>query len=162
MNNNEDEQIAKLQEIDEMINAKNAELNRADEELTELEEQLEIKNQQLSTLSEILNSAEEKYTLFDELITKYEDEAKYIDGPQQSKAELLEEVKSFYREFDEHEKKIQNLINDPQDLKDLIIIASDISAKYQILEQKAKSMGVNVCEIHDDIEFDEEEEMLNA
>ena len=53
----EDEQISKLKEIDEMIANKNTELDRADDELTALENQLEIKNQQLSTLSEILDNA---------------------------------------------------------------------------------------------------------
>ena len=162
MNTDEDEQISKLKEIDDMIANKNTELDRADDELTALENQLEIKNQQLSTLSEILDNAEEKYQLFDELISKYEEEARFVEGPQQSKAELLEEVKSFYREFDEHESKIQNLISDPQDLKDLIIIASDVSAKYQVLEQKARSMGINVEGIHEEVMYEEEEDMLNA
>ena len=159
----EDQQIASLREIDEIINLKNNELDRVEEELSSLENQLEIKNHQLSVMEEILNNAEEKYYLFDELITKYEEEAKSCPKSPQNKAEVLEDVKSFYRQFEEHEKKIKKLIDDPKDLKDLIIIVSDITARYQILHQKAIDLGIPVDRIPDEtLDWAEEEEMLNA
>ncbi|KAH0791499.1 hypothetical protein GPJ56_004585 [Histomonas meleagridis] len=157
----EDQQIASLKEIDEMINQKNVELDKAEGELDYLENQLEIKNHQLSIIEDILNNAEEKYALFDTLITKYEEEAKSFPKPPQNKAEVLEEVKSFYRQFEMHEKNIQDLIDDPKDLKDLIKIASDITARYEILRQKALEIGISEDLIPDrkDDWFEEEENL---
>lgn len=133
----EEEQLQKLNEINEQFDAWEERLIEEDEEITKLEGQLDLKESLFQSIENNLKIIEDRQNRFDQLLSLYE---KQSGSPMYSRFEILDKAKSLSRNLDNHQKKIEDMTINISTLKDMIYLVSDIHCKYSKIRENMPNL----------------------
>lgn len=149
--NKEEEQLEKLNQINERFDNWEERLKHEDEEISKLENQIDLKMSFFESIENNLKIIENRQSKFDELLRLYESQT---GNPIHSRFEILEKAKSLTRNLEDHQHKIDAMNQNITTLQQMIYLVSDSYCKYS----KLKRMIPHIREGEIDYHEEEEEE----